>query len=694
MNTSSESAPSSPGPNAAEVTGLIREFLASGRSEKAFSAIVEALGGFVYASALRRSGDPQLAEEISQNVFALLARKCTSLAKHPAPLAWIFQTTKYEAAKVMRSEKRHQRRRAAYAQEQAGRNHEIAPPSNAEWRDALPHLDASLDELAPKDREVILERFVYDRKIREIAANTGQSEAACKMRLRRALDRLSGMLQSRGVTLSVTGLSALLTAELAKAAPSALVSASGSMLASGGALSTTAVITNTIQTMSAAKSATVAAATVLVLATGPVVWQYSQASSLRSEITNLEEQRDGLLENPEKIEAGKGWPGGPRPSSRNRTVGDLLAEGKVIDPATFVAELMEAMTGQNMVAMLRLFMPLAKLSDEEIDQFILAIQAQKMPSSLKENALRMLADFSSKKGHGEQLDRSLAIGAEPHSLANKLAVWAAEEPDAALAWYLKNEAEGRLAGKSVHEAPRGILYGSLLGGMVQKDPEKALELFGKEEPELQREMSRIFADALVREKGNGTYADRLGPFLEKAADSEVRSEMLIAASQAVQRKDGSAAGVGLLDAFSSEMTSVARGRALAGIAVNRQLEGEHGVADQAKWLLDQTTEENVSAAINLFVSRHSWRGSTGVEEWIEAQPAGVMRDRAWHARANAYRNQGDQEAGLRTALRIGDPAVQKKVINDIAVFMQRTKVKNAAEIFQKAGLDPAEFELK
>ena len=96
---------------------LLTEFLNSGRSDAAFRRVVDSLAGLVYGSAFRRTGDSQLAEEITQNVFTILAQKADSLVHHKSLVAWIHVTTRYESAKALRSEARRRRRLKTFAQE-------------------------------------------------------------------------------------------------------------------------------------------------------------------------------------------------------------------------------------------------------------------------------------------------------------------------------------------------------------------------------------------------------------------------------------------------------------------------------------------------------------------------------------------------------------------------------------------------
>jgi RNA polymerase sigma factor (sigma-70 family) len=178
---------------------LLEAFVASNRSEKAFATLVGSLGGLVYTSALRRKQNSQLAEEISQNVFAIMARKADALVRHPSLMAWIFEATRLQSANALRSEKRRQRKLAALASEantqDAVSSYHIE--NEASWEDAVPVLDEALDRLPVKEREMVLQRFYEGRKFREIAAQQDQSEAACRMRRRKSWKYSAGKTQLR-----------------------------------------------------------------------------------------------------------------------------------------------------------------------------------------------------------------------------------------------------------------------------------------------------------------------------------------------------------------------------------------------------------------------------------------------------------------------------------------------------------------
>jgi len=75
---------------------LRREF-ASSHSKTAFVALMSRHASLVYSVALRRVRDPHLAEEITQAVFILLARKADKISLHTVLSSWLCRTVRYAA---------------------------------------------------------------------------------------------------------------------------------------------------------------------------------------------------------------------------------------------------------------------------------------------------------------------------------------------------------------------------------------------------------------------------------------------------------------------------------------------------------------------------------------------------------------------------------------------------------------------
>src|SRR6185503_9595698 len=88
---------------------LVRQY-ASGRSEGAFGTLVSRYTNLVYSAALRQVHNPQLAEDVTQTVFVLLARKAGSLGPSTILAGWLFRAARYAALATLKHEARRQRR--------------------------------------------------------------------------------------------------------------------------------------------------------------------------------------------------------------------------------------------------------------------------------------------------------------------------------------------------------------------------------------------------------------------------------------------------------------------------------------------------------------------------------------------------------------------------------------------------------
>ena len=250
-------------------------------SEEAFAALVTRHVNKVYSVALRHSGNPHQAEEITQAVFVILARKSRHLYSRVILSGWLYQTARLTAVTLIRGEIRRARR-----EQEAHMQTVVNENESAAWTQIAPLLDAAMAGLNETDRHAVVLRFFDGKSMREVGAALGANEDAAKKRVNRALAKLQTFLRRRGVTSTTAIIAGAISANSVQAAPVALAKTVIAVALAKGAVassSTLTLINGALGIMAWTKAQTTALAavaliltagttTVLVKDSGPHSW--------------------------------------------------------------------------------------------------------------------------------------------------------------------------------------------------------------------------------------------------------------------------------------------------------------------------------------------------------------------------------------------------------------------------------------
>lgn len=186
------------------------------RKEDAFRTLVDRYVGLVHASALRQTASESVAEEVTQAVFILLARKAARLGGREVLAGWLLKTTRFVALKAMRGEARRKRR------EEEAMSTYTQTTVDESWRMMSPLLDEAIASLGETDRNAVVLHYQQGKSLREVSATIGVSEDAAKKRVARAVGKLKGFFSRRGCALGLTAIGGALTTHSVVAAPASL----------------------------------------------------------------------------------------------------------------------------------------------------------------------------------------------------------------------------------------------------------------------------------------------------------------------------------------------------------------------------------------------------------------------------------------------------------------------------------------
>jgi RNA polymerase sigma factor (sigma-70 family) len=282
---------------------LLREYVEDG-SEPAFQTLVERHLDLVFATALRGLNQAEAAREITQNVFIALARKAPWLRSDFSVAGWLHRTTLLEVRRWWRGELRRQRR------EQTAIELGTTMKDEESLLNALAgELDEGLLGLRDDERQALILRYFEGRTHREIGTLLGASQDAVRMRIDKALGRLTQFFRRRGYAVPAVASTVAAFTAAAKAAPAGLaLAATRSALAvgTGGSMTGLKLLLSRLVGLTRPQTAALCAA----LAAVPVGLEWNvgrvasgRAARAQTELDTARDQQDQVSSELERLSA-------------------------------------------------------------------------------------------------------------------------------------------------------------------------------------------------------------------------------------------------------------------------------------------------------------------------------------------------------------------------------------------------------
>jgi len=154
---------------------------------RAYRVLVQRYEGLVYNLCMKFLGSPEDAEEVAQDSLLQVFHKINQFEGRAAFKTWLYKIVhnfcRNRISKIIR------KREVQEAYEEHAK--EELPNSSFEGKrneEKSAHIQEALDKLKPKEKEIIVYKFISGMTLQEISDVTGVGVSAAKMRYYRALE--------------------------------------------------------------------------------------------------------------------------------------------------------------------------------------------------------------------------------------------------------------------------------------------------------------------------------------------------------------------------------------------------------------------------------------------------------------------------------------------------------------------------
>ena len=256
---------------------LLADYVTNG-SEQAFRELVARYIDLVYSTAVRLvNGDTHRAEDVTQTVFADLARLAGMLSKDVMLGGWLHRRTWHVATTLMRNERRRQHR-----ERQAAEMNTLQDYAGTGFEQIAPILDDAINQLGARDRMAIVLRFFEHRDLRTIGEALGSNEDTAQKRVSRAVEKLRSHFARRGIVASSTVIASVIAANAVQAAPAGLASTVAAASLAGAAGSSSFSLATLTKTILMKKTTIIVSAVILTAAfvsISTVIFRHARANA-------------------------------------------------------------------------------------------------------------------------------------------------------------------------------------------------------------------------------------------------------------------------------------------------------------------------------------------------------------------------------------------------------------------------------